>query len=190
VPGSLGLLPSGPDPVGEWLVHHQPPEAHIGNIAIKSKPSLKKTASPWKTLEEYHLTDFVLDKRLEQDSTCIIQTGLCDMRLSKDARWPWLILVPRRQDITEIFELTPLDQVMLTFEIELVAKALKDVTGATKINVGSLGNIVRQLHVHVIARFEGDPGWPGPVWGFGKPETYEEAQQATLITRLQEALSS
>jgi len=135
------------------------------------------------------LSDFALDPRLEKDSTSIMVAGLCDIRLSKDARWPWLILVPRRADITEIFELTPLDQVLLTFEIELVSAALKKVTGATKINVGALGNIVRQLHVHVIARSEGDANWPGPVWGFGKAEPYEDATRDEFIAKLREALS-
>ncbi|WEA60070.1 HIT family protein [Rhizobium sp. BJ04] len=133
---------------------------------------------------------FALDPRLENDSTSIMVTGLCDLRLSRDARWPWLILVPRRADITEIFELTPLDQVLLAFETELVSKALKDITGATKINVGALGNIVRQLHVHVIARFEGDANWPGPVWGFGRAEPYEDGKRDEFIAKLREALSS
>ncbi len=135
------------------------------------------------------MSDFVLDPRLESDSTSILVIGLCDVRLSKDARWPWLMLVPRRAGITEIFELTPLDQVLLTFEIDLVAAALKKITGATKINVGALGNIVRQLHVHVIARSEGDANWPGPVWGFGKAEPYEEATRNEFIVKLREALS-
>ncbi|MBB4439095.1 MULTISPECIES: HIT domain-containing protein [Rhizobium] len=133
---------------------------------------------------------FALDPRLENDSVSIMVTGLCDLRLSKDARWPWLILVPRRADITEIFELTPLDQVLLAFETELVAKALKKITGATKINIGALGNIVRQLHVHVIARFEGDANWPGPVWGFGRAEPYEDGKRDEFIAKLREALSS
>ncbi|MBX4889436.1 HIT domain-containing protein [Rhizobium bangladeshense] len=133
---------------------------------------------------------FELDPRLENDSVSIMVTGLCDLRLSKDARWPWLILVPRRADITEIFELTPLDQVLLAFETELVANALKKITGATKINVGALGNVVRQLHVHVIARFEGDANWPGPVWGFGRAEPYEDAKRDELTAKLREALSS
>ncbi|MBX4866223.1 MULTISPECIES: HIT domain-containing protein [Rhizobium] len=133
---------------------------------------------------------FELDPRLENDSVSIMITGLCDLRLSKDARWPWLILVPRRADITEIFELTPLDQVLLAFETELVANALKKITGATKINVGALGNVVRQLHVHVIARFEGDANWPGPVWGFGRAEPYEDAKRDELTAKLREALSS
>ncbi|MBX4898566.1 HIT domain-containing protein [Rhizobium bangladeshense] len=133
---------------------------------------------------------FELDPRLENDSVSIMITGLCDLRLSKDARWPWLILVPCRADITEIFELTPLDQVLLAFETELVANALKKITGATKINVGALGNVVRQLHVHVIARFEGDANWPGPVWGFGRAEPYEDAKRDELTAKLREALSS
>ncbi|OHV26535.1 HIT domain-containing protein [Rhizobium sp. RMa-01] len=133
---------------------------------------------------------FVLDPRLENDSTSVMVTGLCDLRLSRDARWPWLILVPRRADITEIFELTPLDQVLLAFETDLVAKALKQITGAAKINVGALGNIVRQLHVHIIARFEGDANWPGPVWGFGRAEPYEDGKRDEFIAKLREALSS
>ncbi|ABC88952.1 hypothetical conserved protein [Rhizobium etli CFN 42] len=133
---------------------------------------------------------FTLDPRLGNDSTSVMVTGLCDLRLSRDARWPWLILVPRRADISEIFELTPLDQVLLAFETELVAKALKQITGATKINVGALGNIVRQLHVHVIARFEGDANWPGPVWGFGRAEPYEDARRDEFTAKLREALSS
>jgi diadenosine tetraphosphate (Ap4A) HIT family hydrolase len=141
-------------------------------------------------MEESTLADFALDPRLENDSTSIMLTGLCDLRLSKDARWPWLILIPRRTEITEIFELTPLDQVMLTFETDMVASALKTVTGATKINVGALGNVVRQLHVHVVARFEGDANWPGPIWGFGKAEPYEDEKRAQFITTLREALSS
>ncbi|KQV84548.1 HIT family protein [Rhizobium sp. Root1220] len=133
---------------------------------------------------------FALDRRLQSDSHSVMQIGLCDLRLSKDARWPWLILVPRRCDVSEVFELTPLDQVMLTFETDLVAATLKKITGATKINVGALGNIVRQLHVHVIARFEGDANWPGPVWGFGKAEPYEEGKRDEFIEKLREALSS
>ena len=135
------------------------------------------------------MSKFVLDDRLANDSLSVTITGLCDLRLNKDRRWPWLVLVPRRPGISEIFELTPLDQTLLTFEIDLVASALKTVTGATKINVGALGNIVRQLHVHVIARSEGDANWPGPVWGFGKAEPYEDDEMREFVTRLQKALS-
>ena len=136
------------------------------------------------------MKDFALDERLANDSVSVVMTGLCDVRLMKDSRWPWLLLVPRRPDKSEIFELTPLDQILLTFETEKVASALKTLTGATKINVGALGNIVRQLHVHVIARFEGDANWPGPVWGFGKAEAYEDGKRDAYIAKLREAFSS
>ncbi|MBB4571242.1 HIT family protein [Rhizobium leucaenae] len=135
------------------------------------------------------MQDFALDDRLANDSVSVAVTGLCDVRLMKDRRWPWLLLVPRRPGISEIFALTPLDQVLLTFETNKVAAALKTVTGATKINIGALGNIVRQLHVHVIARFEGDANWPGPIWGYGKAEPYADEDMNSFIAKLRETLS-
>lgn len=116
---------------------------------------------------------FELDRRLEADSEQVMWLGLCELRLMNDCRWPWLLLVPQRPGVEEIHDLTPLDQAMLSFETNMVAQGLKKVTGCTKINSGALGNIVRQLHVHVIARSEGDPGWPGPVWGHGLRKPYE-----------------
>ena len=134
------------------------------------------------------MTRFTLDPRLEADSRLLIVLGLCQLRLMKDARWPWLLLVPQRAGVAELFELTPLDQTMLTFEVALVAKALKQATGCTKINVGALGNQVRQLHFHVVARSEGDPAWPGPVWGVGDGVPYEEEPQKLLIEAVLGAL--
>lgn len=115
---------------------------------------------------------FTLDARLEASSEQVMWLGLCELRLMDDSRWPWLLLIPQRPGVEEIHDLTPLDQAMLTFEVNMVAEALKKVTGCIKINSGALGNIVRQLHVHVIARNEGDAGWPGPVWGHGVREPY------------------
>jgi diadenosine tetraphosphate (Ap4A) HIT family hydrolase len=137
-----------------------------------------------------HLNAFEADERLSRDSELLTRIGLCELRLMNDARWPWLVLVPQRIDVCEIFELTPLDQTMLTFEINLVSDALKRATGATKINVGALGNIVRQLHVHVIARNEGDPNWPGPVWGYGKAEAWDDDHKASFTAKLLETLNS
>ena len=117
-----------------------------------------------------------------------MKTSLCDFRLARDCRWPWLILVPQRAGITEIFELTPLDQVMLTFETEMAASALKTATNATKINIAAIGNIVRQLHVHVIARSEGDANWPGPVWGFGSAEPWDDEVRKAFAARIVENL--
>lgn len=130
---------------------------------------------------------FNLDERFVRDSEFVISLGLCQLRLQNDSRWPWLVMIPQRNDLSEVFELSPLDQTMLTFEMNLVAKALKEVTGADKMNVGALGNIVRQLHVHVIARNEGDANWPGPVWGFEKSIPYNDAVKAELIAKLKDA---
>jgi len=135
------------------------------------------------------MSDFKLDERLARDSDCLSRFGLCQLRLMKDSRWPWLVLVPQRNDVSELFELRPLDQAVLTFEINAVAAALQKVTGATKVNVGALGNMVRQLHVHVIARHEGDANWPGPVWGHGTAQPWDEVKRQDFIEKLLEALA-
>lgn len=131
---------------------------------------------------------FRLDERLARDSELITKLGLCQLRIQNDKRWPWLVLVPQRNDVSELFELTPLDQAMLSFETNQVASALKELTGATKINVGALGNIVRQLHVHVIARNEGDPSWPGPIWGQGTAIPYSDNDRHDFMKKLAGAL--
>ena len=131
---------------------------------------------------------FELNDRLRDDSEFVVTLGLCQLRLMDDRRWPWLILVPQRPDIEELFELKPLDQALLTFEANLAAEALKKVSDATKINVGALGNIVRQLHVHVIARHENDPNWPGPVWGFGAREAYGADEKKAFVARILRAI--
>ena len=136
------------------------------------------------------MSGFGLDQRLARDSELVATLDLCQLRLLKDSRWPWLMLVPQRDGMSEVFDLQPLDQALLTFETNMVGAALKKVTGATKINVGALGNIVRQLHVHVVARSEGDPNWPGPIWGFGQAAPYEPSRQHEFMTQLVEALSS
>ena len=135
------------------------------------------------------MSEFELDGRIARDSDLVTVLTLCQLRIQNDSRWPWLVLVPQRADMTEIFDLSPAEQALLSVEVNRVAAALKTVTGATKINVGALGNIVRQLHVHVIARFEGDPNWPGPIWGFGQPVSYGGQQKQDFLNKLVEALS-
>ena len=135
------------------------------------------------------MSEFELDGRIARDSDLVSVLGLCQLRIQNESRWPWLVMVPERNGMSEIFDLSPSDQALLSFEVNRVAAAFREVTGATKINVGALGNIVRQLHVHVIARFEGDPNWPGPVWGFGQAVPYEQSQKQNLIKKLVEALS-
>jgi len=135
------------------------------------------------------LSEFELDGRIARDSDLIATLDLCQLRIQNDSRWPWLVMVPQRADMTEIFELSEADQAHLAAEVNQVAAALKEITGATKINVGALGNIVRQLHVHVIARFEGDANWPGPIWGYGSAEPYDGEKRQALMNRLMEKLS-
>ncbi|AKI02742.1 HIT family hydrolase, diadenosine tetraphosphate hydrolase [Hoeflea sp. IMCC20628] len=134
------------------------------------------------------MSDFVLDPRLDRDSKLLIKLGLCQLRLMMDSRWPWVLLVPQRSGISEIFDMTPLDQTMLTFETALAAKALKQATGCLKINVGALGNQVRQFHLHIIARNEGDPAWPGPVWGHGEASAWTPDARTEFTERLLEVL--
>lgn len=135
------------------------------------------------------MTTFRLDERLARDSQSILELPLCDVRLSRDSRWPWLILVPRRADVSEIFELSEDDQLQLLREQTMVSAALKGATDAAKINVAAIGNIVRQLHVHVVARFEGDPNWPGPIWGFGAPEPYTDEAFSAMTQTILDALT-
>ena len=135
------------------------------------------------------MSEFELDGRIARDSDLIATLDLCQLRIQNDSRWPWLVMVPQRADMTEIFELSEADQALLSAEVNHVAAALKEITGATKINVGALGNIVRQLHVHVIARFEGDANWPGPIWGYGSAEPYDGEKRQALMNRLMEKLS-
>lgn len=136
------------------------------------------------------LERFEPDMRLTRNAALIANLGLCQLRLVNDSRWPWLTLIPQRPDISEIFDLTPLDQTMLTFESNLVASALKSVTQCTKINVAAIGNIVRQLHVHVVARNEGDANWPGPIWGFGEAVPYDDEASKRLADKILKALST
>lgn len=134
------------------------------------------------------MRSFQLDPRLARDTTGVAVLGLCDLRLMGDRRWPWLVLVPQRNDITELHDLTPLDQAMLTFETALVAKTLKRVLRAEKINIGALGNIVAMFHMHVVARFSGDTNWPGPVWGVPGPAPYEDGEVERMTRTLRDAV--
>ncbi len=133
---------------------------------------------------------FELDQRLMRDTELVTRLGLCELRLMNDSRWPWLILVPQRVGMSEVFDLTPLDQAMLTFETNLTGEALRRATGAHKINVAAIGNIVRQLHVHVIARFEADPNWPRPVWGFENAVAYGKTEKEKFVNSFLKVLDA
>ena len=133
---------------------------------------------------------FQLDVRLDSDTLALTALPLCDLRLMNDARWPWLILVPRIVAASEVHDLSPADQMQLSHETALVARALKGFTGCEKINSAAIGNIVRQLHVHVIARSQGDANWPGPVWGFDTKVPYNLTQAALLTEQLKRSIES
>ncbi|TWI58595.1 diadenosine tetraphosphate (Ap4A) HIT family hydrolase [Pseudomonas duriflava] len=132
---------------------------------------------------------FKLDSRLENDTVSIGELPLCTVRLMKDANYPWVILIPRVPDVTEVFDLTVEDQAQLMREISLVASKLRDLTVARKMNVANLGNIVAQLHVHVVARFETDAAWPGPVWGQAPAKPYQVGMLEQLKGKLQAVLA-
>lgn len=135
-------------------------------------------------------TGFVLDPRLAADTRAVTSLPLCDVRLMDDARWPWLVLVPRRAGLVEVADLHGDEQAMLWQEVNRATAALRAVAPCDKLNLGALGNIVRQLHVHVIARVEGDAAWPGPVWGHGARVARDDEGAAALIAALQQALAA
>ncbi len=128
---------------------------------------------------------FALDARLAQDTDFICDLPLCRVLLMNDVRWPWLILVPRRAGLVEITDLDARERATLVEETARAADWLKAYAKADKTNVGALGNIVRQLHVHVVARRAGDPG---PVWGFGAAIPYEEAAFTATIEAARKGL--
>ena len=106
----------------------------------------------------------------------------------RDARYPWLILVPAQPDLVEISDLSAADQSRLMAEIAAAGEALTDLYRPEKINTGALGNIVRQLHVHIVARNTGDPAWPGPVWGHSAAVAYDETTLQRRLREIKDAL--
>jgi diadenosine tetraphosphate (Ap4A) HIT family hydrolase len=135
------------------------------------------------------MSGFVLHPRLAADTAFIADWPLSRVLLMNDARFPWLILVPRRVDATELHDLDPQDRNELIGEISRASATLKAATAAAKINVGALGNLVPQLHVHVVARNPGDSAWPGPVWGHGVPIPYDLPGRADLLATLSAELA-
>lgn len=130
------------------------------------------------------MSDFEPDTRLVEDSYPVTELPLCQLRLMNDARFPWLLLIPRRPGVSEIFELDEADQQQLWREAGRIGQALKTCLGGDKLNIASLGNKVPQLHVHVIVRRHDDAAWPGPVWGHGESEAYDLNRLADMRARL------
>lgn len=134
------------------------------------------------------MTEFKTDSRLDNDTILISSFECCDLRLMNDRRWPWFILVPRIAGAEELHELKVELRAVIDSETTLAANVLKQLSNAEKINIATLGNIVRQLHIHVIARNPGDPNWPGPVWGHGVREPYPSKEQNGLIEKARQTL--
>jgi len=132
---------------------------------------------------------FVLDPRLQQDTLPVGDFPLCRLLLMNDANYPWFILVPRREEVSELFQLDALDQQALWQEATMLAETLKDAFGADKMNIATLGNMVSQLHMHVIARRRDDPAWPAPVWGRLPAQPYGDEQVLAIKDRLRLVLA-
>jgi diadenosine tetraphosphate (Ap4A) HIT family hydrolase len=131
------------------------------------------TSEPWS-----------LHPQLARDTIAIGDLALSLLLVANDANWPWLLLVPRRPAVSEITDLDEVEQAQLMTEIARVARALKEVTACDKLNVAALGNVVPQLHVHVIARRSGDAGWPKPIWGVATPLPHDPRELDRFVTAI------
>lgn len=131
---------------------------------------------------------FVLHPQLQTDTLLVGRLGLSRLLMMNDATYPWLILVPERAGISEIADLDAADRAALVEEIALVSRALTAILQPDKLNVAAIGNIVAQLHVHLVARFRSDPVWPAPIWGRTPPHPYNAAAAADLTGRLRRHL--
>jgi diadenosine tetraphosphate (Ap4A) HIT family hydrolase len=125
-----------------------------------------------------------LHPKLTQDTIDIGDLPLCRVLVIKDANYPWLLLVPRREGAVEIIDLDEVSQAQLMTEVSRVARALKEITECDKLNIAALGNVVPQLHVHVIARRSSDAAWPRPVWGVAPPLALDAAEVQNFISAL------
>lgn len=128
-----------------------------------------------------------IDPRLTSSSLHVIDLNLCQVRLNHNAAFPWILLIPQRESVTEIIDLSPSDQLQLMEEISLSSHVMKALFKPTKLNVASLGNVVPQLHLHVIARYENDKAWPHPVWNSGVNMEYGEQEKNVRIDLLKNA---
>jgi diadenosine tetraphosphate (Ap4A) HIT family hydrolase len=133
---------------------------------------------------------FAPDPRIAADSHPVADLALCHVRLMDDARFPWLVLLPRRAGLVELTDLGRAERAALIEEIALASDALRACVPCDKINAGALGNVVPQLHVHVVARTRGDAAWPGPVWGSGPAQRRDDATREALIATLRAAMAT
>jgi len=127
--------------------------------------------------------DFALDPRLSANTRPVGDLALCSVLLLDDSRFPWFLLVPRRPGIVELTDLSDEDALQAMREIRIATRVMAALSQPDKVNVGALGNMVPQLHIHVIGRFRSDPAWPGPAWSHGTRAPYPDHAAAALIER-------
>ncbi len=133
---------------------------------------------------------FKLDPQLEKDSSWICDLSLSQVRLSNNAAFPWIILIPKKAGMSEIIDLTSNEQTQLWQEISQSSLVMRELFSPTKLNVANLGNVVAQLHIHVIARFKTDKAWPGPVWNSQVSAEYDAQNQQKIISQLANAFQA
>ena len=131
---------------------------------------------------------WLLHPRLEQDTEAVGDLPLSRLLVNNDANYPWLLLVPRRPGAREIIDLDDKDRAQLMIEIAHTSRALKDVSACHKLNVAAIGNVVPQLHIHIVARERDDPAWPKPVWGTVPARAYDPAERQAFIAALRREL--
>lgn len=136
------------------------------------------------------MSDFTPDARLAEDSHHVTDLPLCQLRLMNDSRFAWLVLVPRRADVSEVTDLDETDQRQLWHEATWSGGLLKQCLSGDKLNIATLGNVVAQLHLHIILRRHDDAAWPAPVWGLGEAEPYDDDALANLSDHLQHAIET
>ena len=132
---------------------------------------------------------FEIDSQLKQTSYPLVSLGVCDLRLVDDERWPWILIIPRVTHAVELIDLSPELRGDVWLEIDHVARVMRDQFSPHKLNIAALGNQVRQLHVHCIARFPDDDAWPNPVWGVGDSIPYDSEFLAARLNQLKDAFS-
>jgi diadenosine tetraphosphate (Ap4A) HIT family hydrolase len=130
---------------------------------------------------------FKLDSRLAADTIHVTSLPICELLIMNDARYPWAILVPRINDAHELHELNAADGAAVWLEVMAIAQSVSTWSGVEKINIGVLGNIVSQLHVHIVGRSASDPAWPGPVWRHSPRVAYLDDEASEFIAFLERA---
>tara|TARA_R110000868_G_scaffold144960_5_gene364579 strand:+ start:13589 stop:13990 length:402 start_codon:yes stop_codon:yes gene_type:complete len=132
---------------------------------------------------------FTLDAQLAKDSSLITELELCQLRLINDAHYPWVLLIPQRENIVELLNLSVAEQQQWLIELNHVSQTLRDIYQPDKLNIAALGNVVKQFHTHIIARYQTDACWPKPVWGQVQATPYTDEQRNTIITKIKHGLA-